>query len=199
MLAATPAPIPACELPLGAIHQVDPLRHQQAIIARGRNRSSSHSTVSRWQLRNGCWKRLDRVSARNGARGWHHKPWDYSYLSPIGTFGLTDAGGRLRKPRGTQVPYHHSRSGFRGPVGSQRVFDYVVAINFNRVPGRSPLDMQRPDPTIKDGGIWLHVAGRAATRGCISVPRPYMRKVLKWLDPDSKPVIVMGPSSVLGR
>ena len=83
--------------------------------------------------------------------------------------------------------------GVPGAAGGEWVFDYVVAINFNRVPGRSPLDMKRPDPSIKDGGIWLHVAGRGATRGCISVSRQEMRKTLRWLDPAADPVIVMGP------
>jgi L,D-peptidoglycan transpeptidase YkuD (ErfK/YbiS/YcfS/YnhG family) len=178
---------------------VDATRHQQVLIARGHAKRSSYAHVSRWEYRDGCWRELDTVPARNGARGWHRHPWDYSYFSPIGTFGLTDAGGRLPKPRGTSLPYHHSRSGFQGPPGGEWVFDYVVAINFNRVPGRSPLDLERPDPKIKDGGIWLHVAGRAATRGCISVSRPHMRTILRWLDPDRKPVIVMGPRAVLRR
>jgi len=198
MLAASP-PVPTCELPLGAVHSVDASKHQQVIIARGLSRRSSHARLSRWHYRDGCWRRLEAIDARNGARGWHDKPWDYSYLSPIGTFGLTDAGGRLREPRGTGLPYHHSRPGFRGPPGGEWVFDYVVAINFNRVPGRSPLDPTRPNPKIKDGGIWLHVNGRGATRGCISVRRTQMRTVLRWLDPAARPVIVMGPRGVLRR
>lgn len=190
-------PPPPCELPLGVSYQVDSDRHRQVVIARGRGKHSSYATVSRWEYRNGCWTRIDTVPARNGARGWHHRPWDWSYLSPIGTFGLTDAGGRLRKPAGTTLPYHHSRSGFQGPPGGEWVFDYVVAVNFNRFPGRSPLDLERPDPKIKDGGIWLHVSGRGATRGCVSISRANMRAVLRWLDPQARPVIVMGPRGVL--
>ncbi|MEZ5186238.1 MAG: hypothetical protein R2720_10870 [Candidatus Nanopelagicales bacterium] len=198
MLAALP-PVPPCELPLGAVHRVNPARHQQVVIARGRNKRSSYGTVSRWEYRAGCWHKVDQAPSRNGARGWHRRPWDWSYLSPIGQFGLTDAGGRLRKPSGTKLPYHQSRSGFQGPAGGEWVFDYVVAVNFNRVPGRSPLDLERPNPHIKDGGIWLHVAGRGATRGCISVRRAQMRKTLRWLDPSKRPVIVMGPRGILRR
>jgi L,D-peptidoglycan transpeptidase YkuD (ErfK/YbiS/YcfS/YnhG family) len=190
-------PVPPCELPLGAEHRVAPGRHQQVLIARGHGRRSSHATLSRWEYREGCWTKIDAVPARNGARGWHRRPWDYSYLSPIGIFGLTDAGGRLPAPAGTELPYHHSRRGFQGPPGGEWVFDHVVAINFNRVPGRSPLDLERPNPRIHDGGIWLHVNGRAATRGCVSVSRHQMAVVLRWLDPDRRPVIVMGPRGVL--
>ena len=198
MIAAL-APDWGCALPLGATHQVRPRSHGQVIIARGRSRTSSHTGLSRWEYRDGCWHHVSAVPARNGARGWHPRPWDYSYYSPIGTYGLTDAGGRLRKPRGTRLPYDHSPAGFQGPPGAERVFDHVVAINFNRVPGRSPLDLRRPDPSIHDGGIWLHVSGRGATRGCISVSRRQMRKTLKWLDPRQHPVIVMGPAEVLRR
>ncbi|MCU0277260.1 MAG: hypothetical protein MUF33_00045 [Candidatus Nanopelagicales bacterium] len=198
MLAADTPPMP-CELPLGAVHRVDPGRHQQVIIAMGRSKRSSYTRVSRWQFDGACWVKVGSTPARNGARGWHRRPWDYSYLSPIGTFGLTDAGGHLPKPRGTGLPYDHDRSGFTGPPGRAWVFDYVVAINFNRVPGRSPLNLYRPNPKINDGGIWLHVSGPAATRGCISISRRQMRKTLRWLDPADRPVMVMGPRSVLSR
>jgi len=140
-----------------------------------------------------------RVPGRNGAKGWHHRPWDYSYLSPIGAFGLTDAGGRRAAPPGTRLPYDWDRRGFAGPPGQQWVFDHVVAINFNRVAGRTPLDLRRPDPRIKDGGIWLHVRGPAATRGCISISRRAMRATLRWLDPAAQPLILMGPQQWLTR
>ena len=196
MIVALP-PVTPCELPLTAQYQVDPERHRQVLIATGHGRRSSHTTLTRWAYQSGCWHKVSSTPARNGARGWHPKPWDYSYFSPIGKFGLIDAGGRLSAPKGTRLPYHHSRRGFAGPPGGEWVFDYVVAINFNRVPGRSPLDLTRPNPKIKDGGIWLHVSGRGATRGCISISRPAMRATLRWLDPAAKPVIVMGPRAVV--
>ncbi len=190
-------PTDRCELPVRERYAVDAQRHQQVILAQGRSKRSSYATVSRWQYRDGCWTRLASTPARNGARGWHHRPWDWSYLSPIGVYGLTDAGGRRAAPRGTGLAYDHDRAGFTGPSGGEWVFDYVVAINFNRVPGTSPLNLRRPNPRIHDGGIWLHVAGRGATRGCISISRAQMRTTLRWLDPDQRPVIIMGPRGVL--
>ena len=109
----------------------------------------------------------------------------------------TNAENRSKNGTDSVVPYDRNRAGFQGPPGGEWVFDYVVAINFNRVPGRSPLDLTRPNPKIKDGGIWLHVAGRGATRGCVSISRAQMRTMLRWLDPDQRPVIVMGPRGVL--
>jgi L,D-peptidoglycan transpeptidase YkuD (ErfK/YbiS/YcfS/YnhG family) len=47
--------------------------------------------------------------------------------------------------------------------------------------------------TRAGGGIFLHVNGKDATAGCISISRARMRQVLQWLDPDLDPVIVVGP------
>lgn len=201
MLAAAPPPPAPCQVsvPLGPKHAVDPARHQQMLIAAGRSKRSSHTALTAWSWQGGCWVRQTRVHARNGARGWHHHPWDYSYYSPIGTFTLTDAGGRLAEPHRTKLPYHHAPRGFAMPWPSTHVFDYVVAVNFNRFPGRSPLDLSRPDLSIPDGGIWLHVSRGVATRGCIAMDRPQMRRLLQWLDPSADPVVVMGPRAELGH
>ena len=50
-------------------------------------------------------------------------------------------------------------------------FDYVVAINYNREPGTTPLDRTRPLGDEKGGGIWIHVDHGGPTQGCVSLPR----------------------------
>ncbi|MFD3471815.1 hypothetical protein ACFWWM_36865 [Streptomyces sp. NPDC058682] len=118
--------------------------------------------------------------------------------SPMGVFALTDAGGLLPKPPGTRLPYDEDNGfvatglGVNGEslVGS---FDYVVAIDFNRRPGRSPLDPVMPDGEEKGGNIWLHVDHDGPSQGCVGIPKAAMEKVLQTLDPAAKPVIVMGP------
>ena len=60
---------------------------------------------------------------------------------------LTDAGGRLPNP-GTTLPYHYgpqaySKFGYRMNNKTVQVFDYVVAINFNRNIGKPPRDEGR--------------------------------------------------------
>ncbi|MDX6762027.1 L,D-transpeptidase family protein [Streptomyces sp. F8] len=83
----------------------------------------------------------------------------------------------------------------RGVNGESLVgsFDYVVAIDFNRRPGHSPLDPVKPDGEDKGGNIWLHVDHDGPSQGCVGIPKEAMRKVLETLDPAAKPVIVMGP------
>lgn len=178
-----------------------PATTNQLIVVRGKAKRSSYNKVEYWARSAGCWSLVRAVKGRNGYAGWSKKPTDGSGLSPIGAYTLTDAGGRLQNP-GTTLPYHYgpqSYAGFgyrmnRKPV---QVFDYVVAINFNRYIGTPPRDERRPNPKIRDGGIWFHVNGAGATRGCVSVSRPKAAWTLRWLTPSEKPMIIMGPASML--
>jgi len=45
----------------------------------------------------------------------------------------------------------------------------------------------------------LHVNGSGATAGCVSISRQRMLRVLRWLDPDLDPVIVIGPKGVIEK
>ncbi len=173
----------------------------QVVVVRGNAKRAWHNRVQYWQKSNGCWNKVRGVAGRNGITGWSRKPTDGSGLSPIGVYTLTDAGGRLRNP-GTRLPYHYGpqaydRGGYRMNNKRVQVFDYLVAINFNRFPGSKPHDLRRPDPTIKDGGIWFHVRGSGPTRGCVSVKRSQMKWTLRWLRPAAHPTIVMGPKQTL--
>ena len=44
----------------------------------------------------------------------------------------------------------------------------------------------------RGAGIFLHVNGRGATAGCVSVPRSFMRSAMARLDPARVPVIAIG-------
>lgn len=196
----TPTAVAECarDIPKVGRHSAPPPSAEQAIIVAGQSATSTYSTVTTWQRESGCWTMLGSWPGRNGAAGWHPHPWDGSGYSPIGVFGLSDAGGRLPNP-GTKLPYHESRSAYTMAAPKAHVFDYVIAINFNRYVGRAPADLGRPDPAIPDGGIWLHVSRGEPTRGCISLPSDQVVEVLRWIDPARHPVIIMGPVSALAR
>lgn len=177
----------------------------QALVVTGRAAYSSDSTatmyerdpVRGWMAVAGPWK------ARNALKGWTDEHWAGDKRSPIGVFGLTDAGGRLPNP-GTKLPYHQSEEflatgrGFRGETlaGS---FDYVIAINYNRASGLSPLDEQRPMGWDRGGGVWIHVDHDGPTQACVSLGPDHMRELLRRLDPAKRPVIVMGDGESLAR
>ena len=56
-----------------------------------------------------------------------------------------------------------------------------------------------PADTKAGGGIFLHVSKGESTAGCVAIPEADMRRVMQWLDPDRKPVIVIGTESTIGR
>ncbi|WUA58988.1 L,D-transpeptidase family protein [Streptomyces sp. NBC_00224] len=204
---AAPEPVRPREIPaLGpATRARIPAASTQALVVTGEGPDADRATavlytrdrVKGWLPADGPWP------ARNAARGWtgEHRAGDLR--SPVGVFGLTDAGGRLADP-GTRLPYDHGSAftargtGVEGePLAGS--FDYVVAVNYNRKPGTTPLDWTRPLGAGRGGGIWLHVDHGGPTHGCVALPRDRMRQLLRALDPARTPVVVMGDAAALSR
>jgi L,D-peptidoglycan transpeptidase YkuD (ErfK/YbiS/YcfS/YnhG family) len=123
--------------------------------------------------------------------------------TPIGVFRLGDAGGRLPDP-GALLPYDQDEefvspgTGFLGePLEGS--FDYVVAIDYNRLPGTTPLNKERPLGPERGGGVWVHVDHGGPTQACVSLSADVMRQLLRALNPVREPVIVMGPADEIAR
>ncbi|MEU9146249.1 hypothetical protein [Streptomyces sp. NPDC048349] len=177
-----------------------PAESRQLILVIGRAGDSSQSTAALYTrpAAGADWVRGESWPARNGAKGWSTERTYGDLTSPQGVFALTDAGGLLPPPPGTRLPYDKDRAFVatgRGVNGESLAgsFDYVVAIDFNRRPGNSPLDPVKPEGEGKGGNIWLHVDHDGPSQGCVGIPKQAMKKVLETLDPAAEPVIVMGP------
>jgi L,D-peptidoglycan transpeptidase YkuD (ErfK/YbiS/YcfS/YnhG family) len=205
--AKPPAPKPApgfAQLPgLGASFRAKiPAGTGQVLLARGASATTNTVTVVLYtRTAAGTWLPGATWSGHNALDGWTTDHHDGDLHSPIGAFTLTDAGGLYANP-GTKLPYLQSSefkdlsTGFEGESLAD-AFDYVVAINYNHVPGTSPLSPQRPMGESKGGGIWVHVDHGGPTHGCISIPQVDMVALLKALDPAKHPVIVMGDAAAL--
>ncbi|MDH6576182.1 L,D-transpeptidase family protein [Kitasatospora sp. MAP5-34] len=179
-----------------------PADSNQVVLVSGQGRNSSDSTLTVWSRDStGRWESLARWPAHNGFHGWtsHHTQGDLR--SPIGLYTLGDAGGRLPDP-GSRLAYHQDDSfeadgtGFAGEQ-LEGSFDYVIAIDYNRVTGTSPLDARRPRGSRRGGGIWLHVDHGGPTHGCVTVSQDHMIELLRILDPAAHPVIVMADAAAL--
>ncbi|MET7545534.1 hypothetical protein ABZS95_16975 [Streptomyces sp. NPDC005479] len=183
-----------------------PAESRQALVVTGNSPDSSEATAVLytrddpavgWQPAAGPWP------AHNALYGWTDEHRVNDLRTPIGVYGLTAAGGLLEAP-GTELPYVQSPAftvsgeGFDGE-SLEGSFDYVIAIDYNRVPGASPLDPTRPLGEERGGGIWLHVDHGGPTQGCISLPAERMEELLRILDPAKLPVIVMGDGAALAR
>ncbi len=176
---------------------------EQAVVVTDKGKNSPKSTVVVYERTPEGWRAGASWPAHNALRGWSEKHRMGDLRSPIGVFTLTDAGGKLADP-GSKLPYNRSGGFTVGGTGFANEplagsFDYVVAINYNREPGTSPMDWTRPMGEGRGGGIWLHVDHGGPTHGCVSVSRKRMAELLRTLDPARKPVIVMGDAASLKR
>ncbi|MEU5523340.1 L,D-transpeptidase family protein [Streptomyces sp. NPDC047860] len=178
-----------------------PANARQVLVVTGRGRDANRSEAVLYEHTGSGWEAGPAWPARNALNGWTDDHWAGDLRSPIGVFTLTDAGGLLPDP-GAELPYDRSEgfraagTGFRGePLEGS--FDYVIAIDYNREPGTSPLDMTRPLGAGRGGGIWLHVDHEGPTQGCVSLDKPHMKELLRTLDPDRHPVVVIGDAASL--
>ena len=88
-----------------------------------------------------------------------------------------------------------------------RQYRHAVVVGFN-LPSRvhwagGERVAARPADTRRGGGIFLHVQARSAaerpTAGCVAMPQRRLVTLLRWLDPASDPVVVIGPRSAIDR
>lgn len=82
-------------------------------------------------------------------------------------------------------------------------YAYAVVLDYNLPSGLYRSGGQRFATQTADtragGGIFLHVKAPRPTAGCVAVSRASMRSIVRWLDPGQHPVIVMAPTSAIGR
>ncbi|UMG91790.1 L,D-transpeptidase family protein [Nocardioides sp. TF02-7] len=177
-----------------------------------------HARVSYWTLEDGRWRK--RFSVRDGRIGYggvvpRRQRRQGSGDTPLGTFGLRWAFGMHRPDPDWSVRYrkvrrgdywvldnsspHYNRyrnrrqGGFRWrlpsghPDASERLLDYRRQYEWAIV-----MDFNRQQVRRRGGAIFLHVNGRGATAGCVSVPRRTMKRLMGVLDPARQPVIAVG-------
>jgi L,D-peptidoglycan transpeptidase YkuD (ErfK/YbiS/YcfS/YnhG family) len=174
-----------------------PAASHQVLVASGKAKNSPDTQVTLWSRgADGHWRPGATWPAHNALHGWTRSHHAGDLHSPIGVFTLHDAGGFDADP-GSKLPYNHSSEFQAGGVGFDGetlddAFDYVIAIDYNRVPGTSPLDGAQPLGASRGGGIWVHVDHGGPTHGCVSIPATRMIQLLRTLLPADHPVIVMG-------
>ena len=171
-----------------------PADARQVLAVYGEGRNSAAANVVLYAKRGSVWDRVRGWPAHNGKKGWTTDHHEGDRRSPVGVFTLSDAGGVLSDP-GAKLPYTRSAA-IAAPRWWPRSywhdFDYVIAIDYNRVEGTPPNDQTRPEGYAKGGGIWLHMDHGRGTSACVSVSEAAMRYLLRTLDPDRHPVVVMG-------
>ncbi|MFD5229513.1 L,D-transpeptidase [Streptomyces qaidamensis] len=207
--AGPPAPPP---LP---VRMADTGGGTQLITAVAPERSSTTGTVSWWDRGgDGRWVKRGSTPARFGANGLvaGASRKQGTSTTPTGLYGLPYAFGIKAAPRGTAYGYRRvhrdswwcqdndSRSynrwsepraaDCRAAEAEQLItyraqYAHALVIGFN---------YERP-VRGRGAGIFLHVNGRGATAGCVSVSEDAMRRILAWADPARRPHIAVGTTS----
>ncbi|MFE0513648.1 L,D-transpeptidase family protein [Streptomyces sp. NPDC058964] len=168
---------------------------RQAVVVYGDRPDSPDSLVVLYQKRGSTWQQTASWPAHNGRLGWTTDHRIDDERSPVGVFTLTDAGGTLADP-GSRLRYWQDDNAYASMLNPEQAhlhdFDYVIAIDYNRLRGVPPFDWSRPDGVEKGGGIWLHTDHGDGTSACVTVSGPAMKTLLRTLEPAQHPVVVMG-------
>lgn len=198
-----PGPLPS--------HMADTGGGNQLITARAPTADATTGTVTWWQRHNGRWRAAGSAPARFGSGGLTEGATRVQGTSttPTGLYDLPFAFGLAPAPPGTAVPYRRvgpdswwcednaSRSYNRwvqprppdcAAGESERLADYPVQYARALVTG---FNYHRP-VRGRGAGIFLHVHGKGATAGCVSVPAAAMARILSWVRPSEDPHIAIG-------
>lgn len=208
----TPSLLPegaATSLPLN----LDVRDSTQVITIVAPSLTSRIADLQAWERRETGWVRVGpRTSAHVALGGLTPSPAEDRPATPLGSFGLTQAFGKLPNP-GTRMPYVQVGPGDwwisqPGPlynthqvcelecpfalgspnthlVDSIRAYNVALVIDYNRF------------PVVAGAGsaYFLHVttAGNP-TRGCVAIPQAALQALLRWLTPAAHPRILIGLS-----
>lgn len=124
-----------------------------------------------------------------------HSYWPYDPRDPR-TYNV------LQTQRSTSARWRDDGSWSERLADYGRQYRLAVVIGYN-LPAATYRDRasgewraRQPARTDKGGGIFLHVDRGRPTAGCVAIGLRQMRHVMKWLDPDLNPRVVMGPRTV---
>ena len=180
----------------------------QAIFVHPTMKNSNQAQLSAWQRQGSGWHRYYLVSAvigRNGlAASGEKKEGDGK--TPSGIFPLESAFGyapavvtglQYRQAGKldfwvddiSSLQYNHWVSGTPAASSFERMrrlddlYQYGIVIGYNR------------HPVIPGAGsaIFMHVWRRynSPTSGCVALNQRYLRKILRWLDQQYQPIIIL--------
>lgn len=184
----------------------------QVITVVADSASATSASLQTWNKSGGHWVAASHaVEAHVGASGLTAQEKESLTATPIGSFTLTQAFGRLPNP-GTRLPYFQttpndwwisqpgplynthqtciSVCAFTAGTPNSRLFyvtpqyEFAVVIDYNR------------DPVIQNAGsgIFLHVTRGIPTAGCVSIESIDLVPIMRWLQPADHPRILIGVS-----
>jgi len=158
-------------------------------LVRGDNRRQGTGTVPTgvFSILSGFGRKADPGTALDYIQVDRNDAWTYNPRFPR-TYNVFQTANRPWKSYGGYVE-------MLWDMGMQ--YDYVAILDYNLPAGPIKTDARgirrstTPPNTSRGGGIFLHVDNGKKTAGCIAVKRSVMRDLMRWLDPNKDPVIVI--------
>ncbi|MER5464424.1 L,D-transpeptidase family protein [Streptomyces sp. NPDC002668] len=187
----------------------------QLITAEAPGTGSTTGSVTWWDRRpDGRWVAAGSAAARFGANGLAEggSRKQGSLTTPTGLYGLPYAFGTRDAAAWTDYPYRRvtEKSWWCQDNGSDAYNRWVEGLPADCRAAESEhlvtyatqyaralvigFNYDRP-VRGRGAGIFLHVNGRGATAGCVSVPDAAMRRILAWVQPGRRPHIAIGTAS----
>jgi L,D-peptidoglycan transpeptidase YkuD (ErfK/YbiS/YcfS/YnhG family) len=174
-----------------------PTSSQQLITIEAATARTTYATARTWIRADGCWTPAGGpYTARVGRNGVRRNKREGDGSTPAGTFPI---GGRMygNSPSpGVAYPYvrlrcddwwvEDSRSS-PDLSTSPRAYAHLAVVEYN----------MHPVVRGRGSGIFLHVQIGKATSGCISLRRPALIHVLRWLRPEALPQLAIGAKGSL--
>ena len=180
---------------------------KQIITVTSKVFNTTYATLDAYEMINDRWANVyDNIPARIGYNGFSPDKVEGDKKSPAGIFSIGFMLGRADNP-GVKFEYRKldgdeywvddpdslfyntwqegaSNGRWKSSESLYNIwgYKYAAVINYNMpdiVPG-------------KGSAIFLHVSSEKPTIGCTTIPEDDLLKILRWLDPEKKPVIVQG-------
>jgi len=194
-----------------------PAASRQLITVEAATSRATYATARIWARTDICWAPAGGpYTARVGRNGMRENKHEGDGSTPAGTFAIGKKMYGNSPDPGVSYPYVRLRCGDWWVEDSKsHAYNTFQRVGCRRTP---PFKVTTPDlstsprayahfavveynmhPVVRGrgSGIFLHVQIGKATSGCISVRRPALIHVLRWLDPDALPQIAIGAAGSL--
>jgi len=204
-------------------------KSRQLLVVGTEGWHASHGRLQRYEKRGGSWKPVGKpirvVVGKNGlgwGRGLHGfapypgpKKREGDGRAPAGIFALPflfgEGADRFRYPYRQMTRYHHcvddSRSRYYNRiVDSRKVKKDYRSFERMKFPSglyRYGVFVAHNPRRIPRGGscIFLHIRkpSGAPTVGCTAMSQKELLEIMRWLDPEARPLLVQAPEGIISR
>jgi L,D-peptidoglycan transpeptidase YkuD (ErfK/YbiS/YcfS/YnhG family) len=166
------------------------------VPAQQRRQSTGTTPAGRFSMRSGFGTRRDPGTELPYRRVDGNDHWPYEPRDPA-TYNI------YQPHRARTTRWRSDYVERLADYGTEYAYSVVLGYNLPRGVHWSKKRRQwvarTPADTERGGGIFLHVKRQRYTAGCVSAPLRTLRWVVRWLDPDLHPQIVMGPARWVER